>query len=248
MKDILTIKDLHVEVGGNKVLKGVDLEVRSGEVHLLLGPNGSGKTSLMKTIMGYPQYKVTQGKVFFKGTDITNLGLDERAKLGIRLSEQSPPVIAGVSFQSIMNVIREQSKVSEERHQDLFKQAGAGNFKERSLNDGLSGGETKRSELLLLLAANPALAMMDEPDSGIDVESLNVIGSIIKEIFAEKDVAGLITTHSDSMLRYIKPDWASIMFEGSIICTHKPEVVLETIMSKGFKACADCKSKKSKES
>jgi len=164
---MLIIEDLQVKIGNKKVLKHVDLEIQSGETHILFGPNGSGKTSLLMTIMGYPQYKITGGRIMFKGEDITHMKIDERARLGIGMSYQRPPSIQGLKTRRMVQVCGD-------GHVDVDALADKMNFTEfleRDINVGFSGGEIKRSELLQLMAQDADLALFDEPESGVDLET-----------------------------------------------------------------------------
>ncbi|MBW1798157.1 MAG: ATP-binding cassette domain-containing protein, partial [Deltaproteobacteria bacterium] len=169
---MLQIEDLQVKLGDKEILKHIDLEIRPGETHILFGPNGSGKTSLLMTIMGYPQYEVVAGKIVFKGEDITHLPIDERASLGIGMSFQRPPTINGLKTRQMVQLCAK-DEVDEE---DLAKQVNFEEFLDRDVNAGFSGGEIKRSELLQLMAQAPDLMLFDEPESGVDMENISLVG------------------------------------------------------------------------
>jgi len=172
---MLVIEDLQVKLGNKKILKNVDLEIYPGETHILFGPNGSGKTSLLMTIMGYPQYKVTGGKITFKGEDITHMTVDDRARLGIGMSYQRPPSIQGLTTRKMIEACSHD-------HIDVDALAGRVNFSDfldRDINVGFSGGEIKRSELLQLMAQDADLVLFDEPESGVDLENISLIGNTI---------------------------------------------------------------------
>jgi Fe-S cluster assembly ATP-binding protein len=179
---MLVIEDLQVKLGHKNILKHVDLEIYPGETHILFGPNGSGKTSLLMTIMGYPQYKVTGGKITFKGEDITHMTVDDRARLGIGMSYQRPPSIQGLTTRKMV-------EACSRNHIDIDALAERINFTDfldRDINVGFSGGEIKRSELLQLMAQDADLVLFDEPESGVDLENISLIGSSINSILQRK--------------------------------------------------------------
>jgi len=178
MTDMLKIIDLHAEAGEREILKGVNLTVKEGETAVLFGPNGSGKSTLMSTIMGYSTCKVTQGQILFKGEDITDLTVDQRAKKGIGMMMQRPPNIFGVK---LGDLIKTASPIGEEvlKEADRFKM---GNFLDREVNVGFSGGEIKRSELLQLTAQKPEFILLDEPESGVDLENIDLIGNKVHDL------------------------------------------------------------------
>ena len=232
---ILTVENLTVKIAGKKVLDGVNLEVLEGETHVLLGPNGSGKTSLIMSILGFPTCRIVSGKIEFNGTDITAMSTDERAKLGIGAAFQNPPSVRGVK---LGDVLRHLTK----GEVDEIKLAGTTNipvdFFDRDLNLGFSGGELKRSEILQVLAQGPSFAIFDEPDSGVDVENLKVLGKAINEFLKER--SGLLITHLGHILRYVKADKAHVMFYGTIVCSGEPTRILDQIMKRGYKWCKRC--------
>ncbi len=175
---MLQIDDLQVKLGDKEILKHIDLELRPGETHILFGPNGSGKTSLLMTIMGYPQYRVTGGKIFFKGEDITHMPVDVRARLGIGMSYQRPPTINGVKTRQMVQICSKGNVDADA----LAKKVNFSEFLERDINAGFSGGEIKRSELLQLMAQCPDLLLFDEPESGVDLENISLIGNTISQL------------------------------------------------------------------
>lgn len=175
---MLQIEDLQVKLGNRKILKHVDLEIYPGETHILFGPNGSGKTSLLMTIMGYPQYKVTGGKISFKGEDITHMSIDDRARLGIGMSYQRPPSVQGLTTRKMIEACsRDHVDVDA-----LAEKINFTDFLDRDINVGFSGGEIKRSELLQLMAQDADLALFDEPESGVDLENISLIGNTINSL------------------------------------------------------------------
>lgn len=246
MTHLLEIKELCVAVDGQELLRRVNLVIPEGEVHTLLGPNGSGKTSLMMTIMGFSAYRVTQGQILFDGQDITELGLTERARLGITVAQQRPPTMAGVKLRHVLEYATAAVPERVREIDLLVSQARMEPFLERDINRGLSGGEIKRSELLQLLAGQPRLAMMDEPDSGVDLESLAIVGEMINTLFSQvspcpvKRRAGLIITHTGHILDYVQADKAHIMLNGTIACSGNPHLILDIIREHGYEECARC--------
>lgn len=245
-ENILEIKDVCVRTGEKNLLNHLNLTIPYGEVHALLGQNGSGKTSLMMTIMGFSGFVVTQGQILFKGQDITNLDICTRARLGIAIAQQRPPTIGGVTLRSIVAYALRDTQNSEEKLIKLAEIAQMERFLDRSINDKLSGGEIKRSELLQLFAMSPAFSMMDEPDSGVDIEALAVVGKLINKLLSIDDKrparrnAGLIITHSGNILKYLNIDKAHIMHNGRIGCSGNPAIMLDSISRYGYEECIRC--------
>ena len=247
MTNILEVKGLCVEVDGQVLLHDLDLTIPEGEVHALLGPNGCGKTTLMMTIIGYPEYRVTKGQILFNGEDIAELDITERANLGIGVSQQRPPTIAGVKLQQILDFIIENAPERVQEIEELVRVFQMGPFLDRHVNAGLSGGEIKRSELFQLLATHPRFAMMDEPDSGIDLEALAVVGNMVNTLFSKdpahpaKRRAGLIITHTGRVLDYVHADKAYIMLDGRIGCSGNPLILLDKVREcGGYEQCIRC--------
>jgi Fe-S cluster assembly ATP-binding protein len=244
---MLEIKDLTVEVEGKTILKGLNLTIEKGEVHVLFGPNGCGKTTLLLTILGYPSYTVTHGSITFKGVDITDLPTNERVKLGMGVSFQHPPEIRGVRLGDMVNIAQgRKAGVIDEQIVALAKRLNiSAEFLNRDVNLGFSGGEVKRSEILQLLAQAPDFIMFDEPDSGVDVENIELIGEIMRELLdrnkrpSERERAGLIITHSGFVMHYIKADRAHVMLNGQIACSGMPDEITKRIMESGFEKCVE---------
>lgn len=249
---MLIIEDLQVKIGNKKVLKHVDLEIQSGETHILFGPNGSGKTSLLMTIMGYPQYKITGGRIMFKGEDITHMTIDERARLGIGMSYQRPPSIQGLKTRRMVQVCGD-------GHVDVDALADKMNFTEfleRDINVGFSGGEIKRSELLQLMAQDADLALFDEPESGVDLENISLMGNAInsmlqrvngtqhdkaaKRIARERSKMGLIITHTGFILDYVTADKGLVLYDGVVAGRGNPVEIFKQIKKMGYRECARC--------
>jgi Fe-S cluster assembly ATP-binding protein len=235
-------------VDGKRILNEVSLHIRRGETVVLFGPNGSGKTSLLKTIMGIPQYRVESGSIFFRGEEITNRSIDERARLGIGIVFQNPPAVRGVKLRDLLRICMEKSGSYQEERVDA--DADKLNFTDcldRDINLGFSGGEIKRSELLQLLAQNPEFIMFDEPDSGVDLVNINLVGKVINEL-VEKDKredqrtkGGLIITHAGYILDYVNADRAYVMLNGMLSCSGNPRDILEDIRAKGYEECVRCR-------
>lgn len=220
----LQIKNLHVEVEGKKVLLGVNLTINRGESHVIMGPNGSGKSTLVNTLMGHPKYKITKGSIFIDGQDYTNKKADERARAGLFLSMQNPPEVAGVSTNNFIRTAKE--SITKEKinpiifYKDLAKSLEQMNinkdFIKRHINEGFSGGEKKQMEIVQLLTLNPNYAILDEIDSGLDVDALKKVSKGINT-FLNKDKSLLMITHYSRILKYLKPDFVHIMKDGKII-------------------------------
>lgn len=242
----LELRDLTVEVGGKTLLQGLNLAIPRGEVHALLGPNGSGKTSLMMTIMGFERYHVLGGQILFLGQDVTQLDLGERAKVGIAIAQQRPPTIPGVKLRDILDYTVGGDQLLGQQVEEWIKIARADAFLARDINAGLSGGEIKRAELLQLLAMQPAFSMMDEPDSGVDLESLALLGNLVNMLFSRNTdrpvqrKSGLLITHTGHILNYVHADKAHILLDGQIACSGNPRLILDTVSRSGYQECVGC--------
>jgi Fe-S cluster assembly ATP-binding protein len=228
---MLEIRDLTVEVDGRRILNGVNLKVGRGEKHVLFGPNGSGKTSLVLTILGFPQYKVLSGSILFEGVELVGKPIHERARLGLGVVFQKPPVIRGVRLGEILHYLGGDSSL-------LHLLNLPEEFMNRELNVGFSGGEIRRTEILQVLAQKPTLAIFDEPDSGLDVENLEIAGRAIDQFL--RDRAGIIITHLGHILRYVQADFAHVMLNGRIVCSGPPSKILAQILKEGYKWCETC--------
>ncbi len=251
---MLHIEDLKVEVGGKEILQNVNLHIPEGETHILFGPNGSGKTSLMLTIMGFAGYKVTHGKIIFKGEDITSLPVHERARLGIGVSFQRPPTINGLSARKIVEICARDKKVDVD---NLAERLNFSNFLERDVNSNLSGGEIKRSELLQLSAQEPDFVLLDEPESGVDLENMAIIGDVInsllkrgvdkrrtcdshKGIIEKRKKSALVITHTGHVLEYITADRGQVLYNGILQCSQNAREILKWIREYGYQECIRC--------
>jgi Fe-S cluster assembly ATP-binding protein len=241
----LSIEQLSVEVEGQEILHNINLGMKLGETHVLFGPNGSGKTTLLMAIMGFPKYRITKGKITFKGQDITTLSLDERARLGIGMSFQRPPVVRGVKMRDIVAACL-RGREQEENISQLAEKTNLADFLDRETNYGFSGGEIKRSELMQLLAQRPALTLIDEPESGVDLVNIALIGELLNSLLEkdcpipERRCMGLIITHTGHILDYVNARTGYVMYDGVIGCEGDSREILATIREKGYQECITC--------
>lgn len=244
MPEMLKIVDLHAEAGDREILKGVNLTVEEGQTCVLFGPNGSGKSTLMATIMGYSTIKVTSGKILFKGKDITDLPVDERAKMGIGMMMQRPPNIYGVKLGDLIKASAPENGDTVIEGADKFKME---NFLDREVNVGFSGGEIKRSELLQLTAQKPEFILLDEPESGVDLENIDLIGNKVHDLLydtcpgSRRHVSSLVITHTGQIMDYIGADRGYVMKNGRIQCSGNPLELLGEIKKNGYGECDACK-------
>ena len=232
----LEIKDLHVSAEGKEILKGLDLSVDGGEVHALMGPNGSGKSTLANTIMGHPGFEVTSGTIHFDGEDITEAAPDERSRMGVFMAFQYPVAIPGVTvskyLRMIVNAHREARGEDPIKLKDFRREAEAAmdlvnipkDFSSRYLNDGFSGGEKKRMEILQLAMLHPELAVLDETDSGLDIDALRTVANGVNTL-AEPELGALIITHYQRILHLVEPSSVHVMYDGRIVKQGGPELV-----------------------
>ncbi|MEZ4525079.1 MAG: ABC transporter ATP-binding protein [Desulfobacterales bacterium] len=250
---MLLIEELRVEVGGRPILKNINMEIPEGETHVLFGPNGSGKTTLMMTLMGFSGYHVTHGKITFKGEDITFMPIHERARLGIGISLQRPPAINGLKTRNLVEICaagREGADVEK-----LAEELNFSDFLDRDVNCNFSGGEIKRSELLQLMAQQPDLVLLDEPESGVDLESIVMIGETINALLgrgircpvapgskgpAAVAKSALVITHTGHILDYITADRGRVLYDGVLCFTRNAREILKWIRQRGYEGCAKC--------
>jgi len=243
----LEIKDLHVEVEGKEILKGLNLKVRQGEIHALMGPNGSGKSTLSLAIMGHPKYAITKGDILLDGRSVLEMSPDERAKTGLFLSFQYPSEVPGVSLSDFLrtaynNIHNGQDKnkftsVLEFRtilQEKMRLMNFDPSFASRYLNEGFSGGEKKRGEILQLSVLKPRMAIMDETDSGLDIDALQVIADGVNRLMVDKTMGTLLITHYERILKYIKPDYVHVLIDGKIVKSGGKELAQE-LEAKGYK-------------
>lgn len=241
-KHLLTVKDLHVNVEDKEILHGVDLTINKGETHVLMGPNGTGKSTLGYALMGNPRYQITEGEIWFQGKNITEEAVNERAKNGIFLSFQNPLEVPGVTLSAFIRSALEQKTGKRIRLWDFKKELARTmeilqmdpSYAERDLNVGFSGGEKKKAEILQLLMLKPSLAILDETDSGLDVDAVRTVSRGIEEYQKNCDGGLLIITHSTRILEYLSVDDTHVMVEGKIVKTGDASLVDE-INERGFK-------------
>ncbi|MFY9613934.1 MAG: Fe-S cluster assembly ATPase SufC [Candidatus Dormiibacterota bacterium] len=237
---VLGIKDLHASIEGKEILRGVDLEIPQGEVHALMGPNGSGKSTLAYTVMGHPKYEVTSGEVHYRDRNILELAPDERAKLGLFLSFQYPTAIPGVTMHNFLRTATKALKGDELPPREFRKLVSDQmerlkmdpSFATRYVNDGFSGGEKKRAEILQLGVLQPEIAILDETDSGLDVDALRTVAEGV-EALRGPDLGVLLITHYQRILNYITPDRVHVMYRGRIVKSGGADLALE-IESNGY--------------
>ncbi len=232
----LEIRDLHVTVGDaddrTEILKGVDLTVSSGETHAIMGPNGSGKSTLAYSIAGHPKYKITSGSVTLDGVELSHLKVDERAKAGLFLAMQYPIEVPGVSVANFLRTAKTALSGEAPKVRTWVKDVNAalerigldGTFAARSLNEGFSGGEKKRNEIAQLELLNPKFAILDETDSGLDIDALRIVSEGVNRYMAQGDRGLLLITHYTRILNYIKPDFVHVFVDGHIVAEGGPEL------------------------
>jgi Fe-S cluster assembly ATP-binding protein len=240
MSSVLSISDLHVSVEGTTVIKGLSLEIKKGEVHAIMGRNGAGKSTLANVLMGHPSYEITQGNIHFNGTPLDELEVFERARAGMFLSFQYPQAIPGVQVgtflrKSVQAVRKENCPTNRELRDEMkvaMKILGVENsFLGRYVNDGFSGGEKKRLEILQMLLLKPKLAMLDETDSGLDIDALRMVADGINSI--SDDAACLVITHYQRLLDHVKPSHVHVMIDGRIVKEGGPELAIQ-VEDKGY--------------
>ncbi|WP_457556919.1 ATP-binding cassette domain-containing protein [Candidatus Harpocratesius sp.] len=265
----LRIEKLTVEVEGKRILNDFNLNIDQGEVHVLLGPNGAGKTTLIKSILGFKNYRVVSGHIFFKDQEITHLPINERIQMGIGVLFQHPPAINGLKLSKLLTVCGEKrGNHKGEAQRSNYQQIESANcddefppyiqnlanrlkfspdYLNRDVNMGFSGGEVKRSEILQMMVLQPELLLFDEPDSGVDVENVELIAKIMRELLDRDKVpskqtkSGLIITHLGYILKFLGHiSRAHIMMEGTITCSGDPALIIHSIMKNGFEACREC--------
>jgi Fe-S cluster assembly ATP-binding protein len=249
---MLRLENLSVAIGDRTVLEDINMEIGPGETHVLFGPNGSGKSTLLGTIMGFPRFRIIQGRILFKDEDITALPVNERAVRGMGIAFQRPPTIRGVLLRNIIEIAARDGLTPEELAAGLDLTA----FLDREVNHGFSGGELKRSELVQLLAQNPDLVLLDEPESGVDLENMALIGQAInhllekevvrwngrplKEIRRGRTKCGLVITHTGYILNYVEADVGHVLYKGRLSCSGNPRELFGCIKRVGYRECVHC--------
>ena len=248
----LSVKDLHVSVEGKEILKGLSLEISKGEIHAIMGPNGSGKSTFANTLMGHPKYEVTGGEILFRGESILEMETDERARAGLFMAFQYPVAIPGLTFASFLRAALN-ARIAPSAGEDGKMPTKKGiapkefralmlekmkllkmdeKFATRYLNDGFSGGEKKRAEILQMALLKPAIAIMDETDSDLDIDALRIVSEGVNTL-AGPDMGVLVITHYNRILNYIKPHKVHVMVDGRIVTSGGPEMALE-LEAKGY--------------
>lgn len=241
---LLEVKDLYVAIDGNNILKGLNLQIKKGEVHAIMGPNGSGKSTLAKVLAGHPSYEVTKGEVLFEGEDLLEMDPDERARAGVFMAFQYPVEVPGVSNSQFLRLAyNEKMKHTGEEEldplefNDLLKEKAkivemGAEFLKRSVNEGFSGGEKKRNEILQMAVLDPKIAFLDETDSGLDIDALRIVSEGVNTLKSEENAVVLVT-HYQRLLNYIVPDYVHVLADGKIVKEGGKELALE-LEEKGY--------------
>ncbi len=252
---MLRIEHLSVAVQGRTILKDFNLQIRPGEVHALFGPNGAGKSTLVGAIMGFPRFQILEGEIWFARERITDWSIDARAKAGIGVMIQRPPTIKGLTLRQMLRLCGSDGEAAEK----MAEKVSMNEFLDRNVNEGFSGGELKRSELLQLLAQKPDLLLLDEPESGVDLENIALVGAAadsimeraeagldaeggapLRERRARRSKSGLIITHTGHILQYVPADIAHVLYDGTIACSGNPQEMLNCIRKGGYEHCIRC--------
>ncbi|MFV0479671.1 MAG: Fe-S cluster assembly ATPase SufC [Anaerorhabdus sp.] len=231
----LKIENLHVSVEGKKILKGVNLEIKAGEIHALVGPNGTGKSTLLSAIMGHPKYQITQGKIVLNGQDVLNMSVDERSRAGLFLAMQYPQEVPGVTnsdfLRAAINARRETPiplfSFIKEMEKSIQALEMKSDLAHRSLNEGFSGGEKKRNEIVQMRMLKPLFALLDEVDSGLDVDALKVVAKVILETQSENQMGLLIVSHYERFYQLIPPTHVHVLIHGEVVVEGGPELILK---------------------
>lgn len=241
---LLEIKDLHATIDGKEILKGINLTVNAGEIHAIMGPNGSGKSTLSSVLVGNPSFEVTEGSVTYKGNDLLDLSPEDRSRAGLFLSFQYPVEIPGVSMVNFMraavNAHREYNNEEPVSASDFLKMMREkravvemdSKLASRSVNEGFSGGEKKRNEIFQMAMLEPSLSILDETDSGLDIDALRIVANGVNKL-KNADNATIVITHYQRLLEYIKPDFVHVLYKGRIVKSAGPELAME-LEKKGY--------------
>jgi len=233
---MLKINNLKVNIGKKTILKNINLEIKKGEVVVLFGPNGSGKSTLIKTIMGFSGYNIAEGEIIFKEKVINTLSIEERVKIGLGIMYQHPPKIRGVKLEQVANFLSQDKQVIGA----LAEKLSLLNHMERDVNADFSGGEMKRSELFQITLQDPDLLLLDEPESGVDIENISVMGKVLNAYLKEKEKAALIITHTGYILDYLEAKNGCVMMDGKFWCVGDPKEMFENIKEFGYEHCKKC--------
>ncbi len=240
---MLDIQDLHVSVGDKEILRNINLHIGRGETHVLMGPNGSGKTTLLMAIMGFSGPRITEGSIVFKGVDITRLPVNERAKMGLGMMFQRPPTISGLKLNKLLEV---EGRGKELEIEEYARMLNMEHLMHRDINRGFSGGEIKRSEVLQLMVQRAEFLLLDEPESGVDLENMALMGRAIAQLLDKdkhlihREKGGLIITHTGYILDYLDADGGHVLCDGEIRCHGNPREILKVVKRSGYRECLKC--------
>ncbi len=233
---LLEIKKLSVGIGEKQILSNINLTIERGKVFVLFGPNGSGKSTLLKTIMGVSGYEIRSGDIIFDGLPLNDLPIYERARLGISMMFQHPPKIRGVKLHQLSEIIcKDKDKIK--RYVDLLK---LNYLFDRDINVDFSGGEIKRSELLQIILMGPKLILLDEPESGVDIENISLMGKVLNDYLMKSGASCFVISHTGYIIEYIKADSGCLMIDGNLYCVGDPKKLFDTIRNYGYEKCKEC--------
>ncbi len=234
--ELLHIKDISVTVEGKQILSNIDLSIGKGKVFVLFGPNGSGKSTLMKSIVGISGYNIISGDIIFEGRSLLNLSIDERAKFGIAMMFQHPPKVRGVKLSQLARMLCNDKKKIEK----YIELLNLGYLFDRDLNVDFSGGEMKRAELLQIILMRPKLILLDEPESGVDIENISIMGKVLDEYLKESGASCFVISHTGYIIEYVKATDGCLMLDGNLYCVGNPYKLFETIKEYGYEKCKEC--------
>ncbi|MDD5645334.1 MAG: ATP-binding cassette domain-containing protein [bacterium] len=233
---MLEIKNLSVDIEGKRILENINLTIKKGETLILFGPNGSGKSTLIKAIMGFKGYSAVKGSIVFKGREINRLATEKRVKMGLGLMYQHPPAIRGVKLEQIADFLDKDKN----RTDGLAEKLSLTKHLHRDINMGFSGGEMKRAELFQLILQNPDLLLLDEPESGVDIENISTMGKVLSEYLEKEGKSALIITHTGYILDYIKSQRGCVLLNKQFWCVGSPKEMFDTIREQGYEKCKGC--------
>jgi Fe-S cluster assembly ATP-binding protein len=239
METLLKIRNLTVKIGNKTILNELDLDIAKDENLILFGPNASGKSTLLGTVMGFDNFEVISGSIELEGIDLLPLKPDERARSGLGLMFQHPPKIRGIKLDQFAEVLQNDSVSAEEKDR-LVKTLKLEHLLDRDLNVDLSGGEIKRSELFQILMQSPKLLLLDEPESGVDIENVAVMSNAINDYMQRHKVSALIISHTGYILDYLKAEEGCVLLDGKIVCRRNPKQIFSDIKEFGYENCRDC--------
>jgi len=233
---MLEVIDLSVEVAGKPILEGINFSIKKDRPAVLFGPNGSGKSTLLKTVMGFSGYAVKKGDIVFKGKKINGLSIEDRVKLGLGIMYQHPPSITGVKLSQIAGFLSKDDKLVDK----LAERLSLREHLQRDINMGFSGGEMKRSELFQIALQDPDLLLLDEPESGVDLENISIMGNVLNEYLSLPGKSALMITHTGYILDYVKAQNGCVMIDGRLWCVGNPKEMFESIRKFGYEKCKEC--------